>query len=621
MRRLKRLGLGLACRVESWIARLSAPHTREREATTWPVSAEVVAIERLVCVIRLIGATGSAIIVPFLDISNYIGVYIIIVSAILYSLVLIFIVLPLKPHWLQGGFIPWIFDITALTFVVAVTGGIHSEFFVIYYLSAILQCLRFGVGQVIFTPVICTVSYLTAVMMAGHSVVANAGVISFRLVWVFIAAFVSAVVVQRTRSAEASMSTELRRARALLQAAHAPATSLTVDGVVDSVLQQARLLAEADGAAVYLHRREGLPAVFRSEGAQAPELGAFAQMVRSNSQARRALVDAGRALTPPELIRRVPSVPGGVAQLGSLCAAPIPGRRGEIGLVAVAYRDAAGLNPVHYEALTAFLQRAALALQNARLYEQLQAQVEELRSLHDQIVRAERLAALGELAAKVAHELNNPLTSIHLYSSLLLEAPAEPDEQRRLAASTLEQAERAKQVVRDILDYSRPTEPKLELTSLNVTIESGLRLVRHLAHAARVSIIEDYAGNLPPVRVDAAQIAQICTNLALNAIQAMSSGGTLIVSTGAQGDFLYVSFKDNGCGIPPDQLPRVFEPFFTTKPAGQGTGLGLAVCRSLALQQHGEITVESEVGKGSTFTLWLPAAGSQEGMIAGPHPS
>jgi two-component system NtrC family sensor kinase len=279
------------------------------------------------------------------------------------------------------------------------------------------------------------------------------------------------------------------------------------------------------------------------------------------------------------------------------------------------------LNPVHYEALTAFLQRAALALQNARLYEQLQAQVEELRSLHSQIVRAERLAALGELAAKVAHELNNPLTAIHLYSSLLLEEPVDAAEQRRLAAVTLEQAERAKQVVRDILDYSRPTEPKLELAGLNVTIESSLRLVRHVAHAARVSIIEDYAGSLPAVRVDVGQMAQVCTNLALNAIQAMSNGGTLIISTGTHDDLLYVAFKDNGSGISPEHLARVFEPFFTTKPAGEGTGLGLAVCRSLALQQHGRLTVESEVGKGSTFTLWLPPAPSQEGMIAGPRPS
>jgi signal transduction histidine kinase len=185
----------------------------------------------------------------------------------------------------------------------------------------------------------------------------------------------------------------------------------------------------------------------------------------------------------------------------------------------------------------------------------------------------------------------------------------------------LEQAERAKQVVRDILDYSLPTEAKLELANLNVTIEHGLRLVRHVAHAAHVSIIEGYAGSLPPVRVDYGQMAQICTNLTLNAIQAMSNGGTLIVSTGMHNDMLYAAFKDNGSGIPSEHLARIFEPFFTTKSAGEGTGLGLAVCRSLATQQHGRLTVESEVGKGTTFTLWLPPAPSQEGMIAGPRPS
>jgi signal transduction histidine kinase len=115
-------------------------------------------------------------------------------------------------------------------------------------------------------------------------------------------------------------------------------------------------------------------------------------------------------------------------------------------------------------------------------------------------------------------------------------------------------------------------------------------------------------------------MAQICTNLALNAIQAMSNGGSLIISTGTQNDFLYVAFKDNGSGIPPEHLARVFEPFFTTKPAGEGTGLGLAVCRTLAMQQHGRLTVDSEVGKGTTFTLLLPPAPTQEGMIAGNRP-
>ncbi len=621
MSSFRRLLFSAASVPEAWISRLATVESSTDDPVLPDGLSETVAVERLVCWIRLTGAIFSALIVPFIPLDDHSGVYGVLAFAAFYSLFLLTVVIPNRPTWLQRGYLPWVLDATALMLAVALTGGIRSDFFVIYYLGAVLQCLRFGQRQMFFSPLISTVSYTMAISLAGDSIVASAGVLGFRVLWVFIIAFVLTVLVRRARTAEASLDTELQRTRALLRAAHAPATSLTVDGVVDAMLQQSGLLTKADVCAVLLYRREGQPAVFRSEGEETAAAGALLHMIRSNSLVRKTLLTAHGTVLPATLMERSPSVPGGIGQFADLCAAPILGRRGEIGLVAVAHRQANGMGQVYYEVLRAFLERAALALQNARLYEQLQVQVEELRSLHSQIVRAERLAALGELAAKVAHELNNPLTSIHLYSSLLLEETAEPAEQRRLAAIMLEQADRAKQVVRDILDYSRPTEAKLELASLNVTVESSLRLVRHVAHAAHVSIIEDYAGSLPAVRVDLGQMAQICTNLALNAVQAMSSGGSLIISTGTQGDELYVSFKDNGSGIPPEHLPRVFEPFFTTKPAGQGTGLGLAVCRTLAMQQHGRLTVESEVGKGTTFTLWLPAARSQEGMLAGPHTS
>jgi signal transduction histidine kinase len=273
---------------------------------------------------------------------------------------------------------------------------------------------------------------------------------------------------------------------------------------------------------------------------------------------------------------------------------------------------------VHYEALSAFAERAALAIQNARLYERLQEQVDELRAMHEQIVRTERLAAIGEIAAKVAHELNNPLTSIHLYNSMLLEEPVEGAEQQRLAASVMEQVERAKRVVHDILDFSRPQESHPEIASLNGTVEYGLRLIQHVAQASGVAVVEDYAGGLPDVLVDSGQMAQIFTNLATNAIQAMSQGGKLLVRTGMQGEELYVSFTDTGTGISPADRDRIFEPFFTTKAAGEGTGLGLPVVKGLVSRHHGRVTVDSEPGRGSTFTVWLPPSmeTKKEGMVA-----
>jgi len=327
------------------------------------------------------------------------------------------------------------------------------------------------------------------------------------------------------------------------------------------------------------------------------------------------MLKSARPVTSTELAESAPSVPLALDQFRSFFAAPISGPRGKVGFVAVASRQVQ-LNPVHYEALAAFLERAALAVQNARLYEQLQSQMQELRTLHDHIVRAERLAVIGELAAKVAHELNNPLASIHLYNSLLLEEPAEPDEQRRLAENVQEQVERAKRVVRDILDYSRPAQAQLQVTSLNSAVEQGMRFVRHAANAAKISVVEDYADNLPWVRVDLSRMAQVFTNLTMNAIQAMPRGGKLQVSTGVENNELFVRFTDTGTGIEPEARERIFDPFYTTKPAGQGTGLGLAVCRTLVNQHHGDITVDSEPGKGSTFTVWLPPAEVKEAVLA-----
>jgi signal transduction histidine kinase len=291
-----------------------------------------------------------------------------------------------------------------------------------------------------------------------------------------------------------------------------------------------------------------------------------------------------------------------------------------LGLVAVASSERRHDRYVHYEALLAFVERAALALQNAQLYERLQAQVQELRSLHDQIVRAERLAAIGEIAAKVAHELNNPLASIQLYNSLLLEEPVDGAEQQRLAATVLEQVERAKRVVRDILDYSRAQESHPQVIDLNLAVEQGLRLVRHVAAAGRVAILEDYAHDLPAVMVDTGQLAQVITNLTLNAVQAMPKGGTLTISTGREGEEVYVKFTDTGAGISEENQARIFEPFFTTKPTGEGTGLGLSVCRNLITRHHGRITVNSRLGSGTTFSVYLPPAMHvefKEGAIAG----
>jgi len=539
----------------------------------------------------------------------------VIAFATFYALIILLVLIPRAPRFLKGGYLPYVLDSATVGAALAVTGGINSEFFVVYYPFVALQCVRFGLSQGIFAPLACGLSYVMAVLVAGQDVGENIGVLAFRLFWVFDIAGLLTVLLHRGLTAESQLANELRRTRALLQAAYAPAASLTLNGVLGAVVHHSRLLTESDCAAVLLYSNGDEPTMYREQLDGEEGATAFADFVQHHTRARHFLLKSAAPVSASELAANAPSVPLALDQFRSLCAVPISGPRGKLGLVAVASRQIQ-LNPFHYEALAAFLERAALAIQNARLYEQLQSQMQELRALHDHIVRAERLAAIGELAAKVAHELNNPLASIHLYNSLLLEEPAGPDEQRRLAENVQEQVERAKRVVKDILDYSRPAQAQLQVTSVNSAVEQGMRFVRHAANAARVTVVEDYADNLPWVRVDVSRMAQVFTNLTMNAIQAMPRGGKLEISTGLENNELFIRFRDTGSGITPEDMDRIFDPFYTTKPTGQGTGLGLAVCRTLVNQHHGDITVESEPGKGSTFTVWLPPAEVKEALLA-----
>ena len=148
----------------------------------------------------------------------------------------------------------------------------------------------------------------------------------------------------------------------------------------------------------------------------------------------------------------------------------------------------------------------------------------------------------------------------------------------------------------------------MEVLSLNSVLEYGLRLVGHAAQMGQVAIVEDHGGNLPLVRVDKGQMAQVIINLAMNAIAAMPKGGRLTVTTGLLDGEVYIRFTDTGSGISPEHLERIFDPFFTTKSPLEGTGLGLSVCRGIIAHHRGRITVESELGKGTSFTVCLPPA-------------
>jgi two-component system NtrC family sensor kinase len=239
----------------------------------------------------------------------------------------------------------------------------------------------------------------------------------------------------------------------------------------------------------------------------------------------------------------------------------------------------------------------------------LRARDEQLKEFtRRKVMESERLAVVGQLAADVAHELNNPLQGIVTYSHLLLEKMAPDDVRRSSVEKIVNQANRCTTIIRGLLDFSRPRKPHKKLTDLPTTIDECLSLVEDRVLFHNIEVVRDYRENLPPTVMDRAQMQQVFMNMIINAAEAMDGVGRLTVTTrlDPHRGVLQASFRDTGHGISEENMGRIFDPFFTTKEVGHGTGLGLAISFGIVKEHGGTITVESEEGSGTTFTIELP---------------
>ncbi len=250
---------------------------------------------------------------------------------------------------------------------------------------------------------------------------------------------------------------------------------------------------------------------------------------------------------------------------------------------------------------------AAAEAERAKAHE-LGKAYKELKDLQSQLIHSERLACIGQLAAGVAHEINNPLGGILVYSHLLLEDLTTDDSKRANVERIIKEATRCKDIVKRLLDFARQPEPKVEPTSINVVLEETLSLVKDQALFHNIKITKKFHPWPPDIMGDKSQLQQAFMNIILNAAEAMDGKGNLILATRGVQDsrFLEIAITDNGCGIPPAHIKKLFEPFFTSKKAGHGTGLGLAITAGIIGRHKGSIEVESKVGEGATFTIKLP---------------
>ncbi len=270
--------------------------------------------------------------------------------------------------------------------------------------------------------------------------------------------------------------------------------------------------------------------------------------------------------------------------------------------------------PAPLAVILAFFTGSLCAWSAVDMASRVRASERERSSLDAQLIQSQKLAAIGELSSGIAHEINNPLAVMAQEADWMTHLMGRTDptpenlaELRDSLSEVVRQVDRCKTITHNLLNFSRKMEPVPQEERLERIMEDMVLLVEKEAGHKGVTIARDYDTAIPPIRTDVPLVRQVILNLLLNAFQAIEGQGEITVSTRKAGEGrVAIVVTDTGVGIPPENLPKIFNPFFTTKPPGQGTGLGLSLCHGIVDRLGGAITVESEPGKGSAFTVTLP---------------
>jgi two-component system, NtrC family, sensor kinase len=237
----------------------------------------------------------------------------------------------------------------------------------------------------------------------------------------------------------------------------------------------------------------------------------------------------------------------------------------------------------------------------------LEQDVTERHRLESLVAQSEQLAAIGQLAAGVAHEINNPLTAILANAQLLHREIPPDDDKQELVEMISEAGSRAAHVVRSLLDLARLEQYEFLPSNVNESIRKAIELVRHEIISKSIQLNTELSSTLPLIRASQSHLQGVWVNLLLNATDAFEQGsGEIRVTSSLVENEVQIIITDNGKGIAPEQLPHIFDPFYTTKSAGHGTGLGLSVCDRVVKRHNGRIQIKSEVGKGTEITVTLP---------------
>jgi signal transduction histidine kinase len=284
---------------------------------------------------------------------------------------------------------------------------------------------------------------------------------------------------------------------------------------------------------------------------------------------------------------------------------PLVARDQALGVVVAdnLYKDRS-ITPQDVRLLTLFTNASAMALQNAATHTKIRENMKQMQEMQRQLIHAERLSAIGQMTAKVAHEIRNPLVTIGGFARSILREMEPGSRQARKCQIMVEETMRLEEILGTLLDFTRQRQLQLEHCRVGQLVHKAYFLMKDLIEQSGVHFRREIGEGLPTVYVDSGKITQVLINLIKNAIEAMDSAGEITLSAHVQGRFLSLKVTDDGPGIRQDLIGNIFNPFFTTK--SDGFGLGLAICRTYVYDHGGNISVQSMPGKGTCFEILLP---------------
>lgn len=415
----------------------------------------------------------------------------------------------------------------------------------------------------------------------------------------------------KARQLEDKLHQRSQELETLVQIGHHLNAVLELDTLAESLIQAVMARLPATVAALVVLDAEGRVAYYSSNGAGSNGAGEIAPGSLPHWVLRHNIPNGVNNLATTGEVQAI--IEGNEAQSG--LAVPIHHSDQMLGVLVVGHVEPETYTARHLRLLESIGVQAGMAIRNAQFYGELQAYAHNLESMVEartqalqaaqvQLVRADKLAALGTLAAGVAHEVNNPLQPVLTNLEMTLEDIDDGKQvDRELLDFARKEVQRIKRIVTRLLDFARPSKPDMLPTNINEMVNDVMTLTAKQLEHSRVKVKTILAATRP-VMGNADQIRQVILNLVVNAMDAMRDGGTLTIQTADARNELTLTVHDTGTGIPPEQISQIFDPFFTTK--SSGTGLGLSVSYGIIQGHGGQISVDSKVGEYAAFTIRLP---------------